>query len=164
MITVTDNFLDKEDFLNLKNVLMGSESMFPWFYNATVTTESDNSIHNFQFTHTFYNKYQPQSNYIKLLDPFIEKLPIRSLIRIKANLITKTENIIEHGFHRDFMYPESTTAVFYLNSNNGYTKFEDGSIVNSIENRFSMFNSCVSHTGSSCTDQQVRIVLNFNFF
>jgi hypothetical protein len=98
------------------------------------------------------------------LNPITKKLKIRSIIRIKANLVTKTEKIIEHGFHTDFPYPDSKTSVFYINTNNGYTKFDDGFIVNSVENRVATFNSMLPHTGSSCTDAQARVVINLNYF
>ena len=34
-----------------------------------------------------------------------------------------------------------TTSIFYVNTNNGYTKFEDGSIVESVANRMLIFDS-----------------------
>ena len=53
-----------------------------------------------------------------------------------------------------------TSAIFYLNTNNGYTKFEDGTIISSIENRLVTFPSTMLHTGTSCTDTKYRLVLN----
>ena len=50
-------------------------------------------------------------------------------IRIKANLLTKSENLREFGYHVDFPRPISdnmTTAIYYLNTCNGYTSFIDG--------------------------------------
>lgn len=164
MIEIIDNFLDKESFDAIKNTLLGREALFPWYFNLVVATDNDTSIDNFQFTHVFYNNLKPNSQYNSILTPLIDKLEIRSLIRIKANLVTKTEKIIEHGFHTDNPYPDSKTSVFYVNTNNGYTKFDNGSIVNSIENRIATFNSTLSHTGSSCTDSQARVVINLNYF
>jgi Rps23 Pro-64 3,4-dihydroxylase Tpa1-like proline 4-hydroxylase len=57
----------------------------------------------------------------------------------------------------------NTTAIFYLNNNNGYTIFEDGSKVDSVENRLVVFNSNVMHSGVSQTDSKVRCVINLNY-
>jgi hypothetical protein len=55
------------------------------------------------------------------------------------------------------------TAIFYLNTNNGYTLFEDGTKVDSIENTLLIFHGHRKHSGVSCTDQKRRIVLNINY-
>jgi hypothetical protein len=164
MIEIIDNFLDKESFNAINSALLGKDAVFPWYFNLVVATDDDTSLDNFQFTHVFYNNLKSNSQYNTILAPLIDKLEIRSLIRIKANLVTKTEKIIEHGFHVDYPYPDSKTSVFYVNTNNGYTKFDDGSIVNSVENRVATFNSTLPHTGSSCTDSRARVVINLNYF
>jgi hypothetical protein len=164
MIEIIDNFLDNESFSIIKNTLLGRDPVFPWYFNTVVATDDDTSLDNFQFTHIFYDKLKSNSQYNLILAPLIDKLKVRSLIRIKANLVTKTEKIIEHGFHTDFPYPDSKTSVFYINANNGYTKFNDGTIVNSIENRVATFQSMLPHSGSSCTDTQARVVINLNYF
>ena len=55
------------------------------------------------------------------------------------------------------------TAIFYINSNNGYTVFKDNSKVISRENRLCLFNGHIEHAGVSCTDARRRIVLNINY-
>ena len=55
-------------------------------------------------------------------------------------------------------------ALLFLNTNDGYTKFEDGTKVESIANRMVIFPTNIKHTGTTCTDQQSRIVLNINWF
>ena len=76
----------------------------------------------------------------------------------------KTEKIIEHGLHTDVDYDNSKTAVYYCNTNNGYTRLVDGTTINSIENRMLIFDSKTPHTGSTCTDTPFRTVINFNYF
>ena len=56
------------------------------------------------------------------------------------------------------------TSIFYINTNNGYTKFEDGTIVESVANRMLSFPANMKHCGTSCTDERRRIVINFNYF
>ena len=57
-----------------------------------------------------------------------------------------------------------TTAIFYINTNNGYTEFEDGTRVESVANRIVNFPANLKHRGTRCTDQKIRIVINFNYF
>jgi hypothetical protein len=56
------------------------------------------------------------------------------------------------------------TAIYYLNTNNGATRFEDGTEISSVENRFVVFDSDNSHTAVSCTDQKARFLINFNYY
>ena len=56
-----------------------------------------------------------------------------------------------------------TTAIFYINTNNGYTEFENGEKIESVANRLIMFPSNIKHRGVTQTDEQTRIMINFNF-
>jgi hypothetical protein len=119
-IRIIDNFLDKEIFYQIQSVLLGS--YFPWYFNSGVVTNHDDDLNNYQFTHCFYSKFLPTSDFFKTLEPAIEALNPNSLIRIKANLLTKTEKNIEHGLHIDIPYLKkennSLTSVLYMNTNN----------------------------------------------
>ena len=55
-------------------------------------------------------------------------------------------------------------AIYYVNSNDGYTEFRDGTKVESIANRLAIFPSTMEHTGSTCTNTKFRCVINFNFY
>ena len=57
---------------------------------------------------------------------------------------------------------DAKTSVYYLNTNNGYTLFEDGK-VDSVENRMVTFNLNTKHSGTTATDTKRRVVLNFNY-
>ena len=56
-----------------------------------------------------------------------------------------------------------TTAILYLNTNNGYTEFKSGDKVKSVSNRVVVFDSNLKHRTVTCTDQKTRIVINFNY-
>jgi len=157
---VYNNFLPKEEFLEIKNFMTGN--YFPWYVQNSVVNEKDN---NFQLTHLFYNNCIINSDLFKILNVFLKKINPLCIIRIKANLLTKTEKIIEHEMHTDFQSDSTkniTTGIFYINTNNGYTKFKNKKI-ESIENRYVSFNSNELHTGTTCTDENYRIVINFNY-
>ena len=56
------------------------------------------------------------------------------------------------------------TAIFYINTTNGYTEFESGVRVSSVANRVCIFNSNLNHRGVTHTEgDQQRIVVNFNY-
>ena len=165
-IEVIDNYLDESQFKTIQAIMM-ENGRIPWYYSDTVNTKNDNLDDNYQFTHIFYKDHAPKGVGYEVIYPLVKKIHPIAILRIKANLLTKTSEHIEHGFHIDVPYlkknQKSTTAIFYINSNNGYTKFEDGTIVNSVENRMAIFDSRLQHTGSTCTDQKIRVVINFNF-
>jgi hypothetical protein len=98
--------------------------------------------------------------------PILQRIQPASIIRIKANLLTKESTIVEHGLHTDIpdLKIPCKTAIFYINTNNGYTIFEDGTKINSLENRLVIFDSNIPHSGSSCTDAKVRCVINLNYY
>jgi hypothetical protein len=43
-------------------------------------------------------------------------------------------------------------------------RIEDGTIVESIANRMVTFPANMRHTGTSCTNEKRRVVINFNYF
>ena len=95
------------------------------------------------------------------LVPIIEKLNYKALIRIKANMYSSTENMLEHAPHQDFTF-YNKSALYYVNSNNGYTQIGDHKI-ESIKNRLVVFDGSIDHYSTNCTDEQVRVTVNFNF-
>ena len=51
---------------------------------------------------------------------------------------------------------------FFFGINAG-KELEDGTIINSVENRFVSFPANIKHRGTSCTDKNIRMVINFNY-
>jgi len=161
-IEIIDNFLSKEDFENIKNIMLSSD--FPWYYNSKKTREKDFDD-NFQFVHVFYKSYSVNSEYMQILNPIINKLDPLALVRIKANLTMRANEIVDYGYHTDFITDTKLhSAIYYINTNNGCTKFENGKIVESIENRIVIFDSQLLHAGTTHTDDRLRALINFNFY
>ena len=163
---IEDDFLEQENFEMLQAIIMGDN--FPWFYNDNIVGKDD--ILRFQFTHTFFIDCNNNSENFSLLYPILKKIQPISIWRIKANLRTKRTDIIEPEFHVDMMnlseekLKQWTTSIFYMNTNNGYTEFEDGTKVESVANRMVTFPADMRHNGVSCTDEKTRVVINFNYF
>ena len=165
-VKIYDNFLPEADFITLQNILTGPE--FPWFHQQYIEKPDENSIpdlNRFYFTHLLYGNNSPRSNYFSILDSLVKHISPLALCRVMANLNTKTDKIIQHKFHIDFDVKTAPvkTAVFYINTNNGATVFETGEKVTSQENRLVVFDSYMKHAGTTCTDQQTRILINLNF-
>lgn len=174
-MNIIDNYLSTEDFNLLKNTLLGSD--FPWYLCPTKVLYNEESIvedkYNYQFTHIFYNNYVVRSDWFNIIAPLINPIVLPNktieLVRIKANLLPATHDIIQYDYHTDVEYTsdfdnfEKYTAVFYVNTNNGFTILADGTKIESIENRLVSFSSDTEHAGSSCTDQKTRCVINLNY-
>jgi len=154
------NFLNTEEFNPIQETL--SSAYFPWYYNEGVVKKNDGHA---QLIHTFFDKDKNyiNSDYYTLLQPLLQKIKPFTLLRIKANLTLKTESPIEYGFHVDFPLSKITTALFYVNTNNGYTLFENKKKIKSVANTYVEFDSTLSHTGISSTDTLNRLVINFNY-
>jgi hypothetical protein len=157
---IINNFIENKKFEILQENITGVH--FPWYLQNGVNYNKDGY---FQFTHNFIINEKTVSDFIIILKPIFNILEAKKLIRVKLNLLNKTEKIIEHGFHIDTDQGiNCTTGILYLNTNNGYTKFKDNTVISSEENKFIEFNSNTEHTGSSCTDKDYRIVLNLNYY
>ena len=169
---IIDNFLPEEQFNEISNLLMGIGMI--WNYNDVVDYKGGTQ-NQFQLTHSFY---QPTKGYVSsisnIIEPFIDLLKVGILIRIKANLTPRSEENKESKFHYDHEYvgsrlPDDTltsyTAIYYVNTNNGYTLFKDGNFkVDSVANRLVIFDSSKLHKAVRCTDKEKRVVINFNYF
>ena len=158
MIHIVDNFLPEEEFKSIQSFMMGGE--FRWFYSEGRSYMDDGS---YEMLHMFYQpKVGSNSEHINIWNNFMNKLEAKKCMRIKANLTFKTPTIEVTAFHND--YDDIKTAVFYINTNNGYTEFENGVRVNSVANRICIFDSNLKHRGTTHTEpDHQRIVVNFNY-
>ena len=106
-----------------------------------------------------------QNNF--LFPIFFAKIDPKCLLRVKANLQMRTTEIRENGFHWDYpvdKFVGAKTSIFYINSNDGYTEFKDGTRIESVANRLVTFPLHMEHRGTTCTDKPFRLVINFNYF
>ena len=178
-IKIIDNFLDKELFKKLQNFLLGDE--FPWFYNeekvilekvkplfAPLKDYPSESQH--QFTHTFLGNHlnHSWSSYTPHIAILLHKIKPRVWIRVKSNLTNITSKAGVSGWHYDNItdgvpWKDTTTAIFYVNTNNGYTIFENEKKVPSLENRIAIFPNNILHSGISQTDTKTRVTINLNY-
>ena len=158
-IKVLDNVFDKKYLTSLQNIISNNNN-FPWYLVNNISDERNKD--GYYFVHEFYKNHTINSNLFDTFLPFIEKINPKSLIRGKVNLYPNSDKIIEHGSHVDFNYSHNT-FLFYLNTNNGFTRFNEEK-VNSVENRGVLFDGSIKHNSSNCTDKNYRITINLNYF
>ena len=159
---IIDNVLPEESFLKIKNSILCHN--FPWNLTPVVTDEGENLslTSSYYFTHIFWEGFHVEQQ-SQMFVPLLDKLECNSLVRIKANLYPSTETIAHHDSHTDFCFPHKG-ALFYLNNNNGLTVLDDGTEVESKENRLLIFDPSKPHNSTTCTDDKCRVNVNFNFF
>jgi len=164
-VKVVDNFLDQEVFKQLQDVALGG--YIPWFYSST-SVQSDDGCP--QFSHTCYNNLEPTSQFWEHVKPVIAKINPLGLSRIKFNCTPRTPEIVKKPLHYDITFDmegevpaTSSICILYLNDNDGYTYFETGDKIESVANRAVFFPCNIKHGGTTCTDQDRRVLLNINF-
>ena len=155
---VIDDFLPSYQFKQLQSFLLGDS--FPWYYQPTTISTGGPP----QFFHKFYSINEINSDFYFILETSLVKIGLKKLIRAKVNLNPRTVFHRKGGWHIDFIDdPPITTAILYLNSNNGWTRFKKDGRVKSVANRLVIFDSNQEHSGVTCTDEKCRVVMNFNY-
>ena len=168
-IQVYDNFLPSEVFDPIKDYVFSGR--MPWYFAPTSVHEGDGCP---QFSHALYIDLVPISEVFEIVAPVLNSLNPLALHRVKFNATTKTPKIVEKPLHVDVSGPQDhqgkythvpdyQICVLYMNDNNGYTYFEDGQKVLSKENRAVIFSGDLLHAGTSCTDADLRVVLNIDY-
>jgi len=155
-----NNFLSESSFKVLKDIFFSQYTA--WYYRDHQTKDDG-----FFFGHDIFLKNLPCSNIYENLTPLLDKLCIKpeQLINIRANLLLKTQEHNYSDFHIDCQSNVPfTTAIFYINTNNGGTIFEENNLeIKSEENKVITFDGNFKHKAKSQTDTDRRIVINFNW-
>ena len=158
---VKDNFLNQADYEKIRNIMLGD--YFPWYLQQEVTYFTKDKSQ-FFWSHVFFKHNEGIiSSCYKILDPLLKKLKFKALIRVKANLYSRQDKIIEHENHSDFPFPHKG-ALFSLNTCNGFTILKDNTKIQSVRNRVLLFDPSIPRRSSTCTDAKVRCNININYF
>ena len=82
-MNIEDNFLEDKDFKHLQDQM--TCNYFPWYYVDKVATKDDNDF--FYMGHLIFDQYKIIGPWgFDLVQPMIDKLKPKSIVRIKANL------------------------------------------------------------------------------
>ena len=160
---VIDNFLSKEEH---ERVVFLLQNVIPWFYNDHVVNPEDQSDPiKYQMVCPIWawGKFHNEVCLTPELAGYFERaLDVRNWVRIKANFSIKNTEIIEQDLHIDNNFGDYT-AVYYINTCNGYTYFKNGKKVESVANRMVIFPRDTMHSGTTSTNSY-RQVINFNYY
>ena len=169
MVEIVDNFLKKEDFEKLKEVVFDEKFLWNWLDSVAYHKDSpdfhEDKKHLCYLVHVLHQNPAFMSPLYKLFVPILEKYDfnIKSLIRIKINCYPQSSILEEHGMHHDFDY-EHRGMLLYLNTCDGYTRFGSGEKIDSVANRMIFFDPSKEHTSTNTTDASRRVTMNFNYF
>lgn len=179
-IQIIDNVLSEESLKELQALAVGYGSV-PYNYSDAAVPQYEQDKHSHlahisedlpyghhHFVHKiFESSLRLESSILPVLEPILDYLAPVAIFRVKMNMNMPTKEHRLGGWHTDFDSKSTNgafTAVFYVTSNNGYTLLEDGTKIDSVENRLVVFPSNVIHSGVSQTDDSPRCVININYF
>ncbi len=159
---IFDNYLPFEEFKTIQSHFINGS--FPWYYTPFANSPEDPE-HYYQLSHVIYwTNLGKVSNTFDVMKPLIDKINPQVLAKIKANFNPRSDGSKTCEFHQDKSFDFSwKTAIYYLNTNNGYTLFENGDKVDCVENRLVVFDGKERHLGVSCTDDHARFLINLNY-
>ena len=163
-VTIQDNFLTEDLFDAYVACIDNNDFCWNWVGIVGDDQFVSHPKYNRQLVHMFYPKPNLYNHYFNFFETLLFQFhpKIKKLIRMKLNCIPRTHEIIRHGFHTD-TDEKCKTSILYMNTNNGFTEFETGEIVESVANRLVTFDSSIKHLGTTCTDSVDRRVLNINW-
>ena len=166
-VQIFNNFLDQEVFLEIKKFIMSPRCQ--WRYVNYIAhkdgRDNDNDgyfVHSFKDCHpqTFEDRY-PESPHFPLISKILDKIKYQNILRIRSSLYPRRDIQKPDPFHIDYNFPHKV-CIFYVNTNNGYTMFENGEKIPSIENQLVTFDGSEKHCSVVQTDTPARYIVNIN--
>ena len=97
-----------------------------------------------------------------ILLPLLYRLPIKKLLRARINCYPKSYKIVYNQMHTDDDFFHKV-ALFSVNTNNGFTYFEDETKIESKENQMILFPGNIKHCSVMQRDTNLRINININY-
>ena len=157
---IIDNYLARDLFNIIQDTILTSQNT-PWFLNKDASGQGVEKYP--YFTHLLHADHKINSNHFnQCIVPILFMFGANAVIRVKANMYPRTDTLYHYHDHSDYDYPHKA-AILYLNTNDGYTVIGDTK-VESIANRLLRFDATEMHHSTTCTDQQFRANINFNYF
>ena len=159
---------------------MVSSRFFPWFYFDNVHNVENGSSVTYGFQHTAIDLGRENSSVSEIAKSVTYAmadaagLTIDSIYHLRFNLLTKQHIDITPHFHTDLssdFYAEHPhlgrhySAIYYINNSDGCTQFagqETG--IEPLKNTGVVFDGTIMHSASYPMTNQMRLVLNMNFF
>tara|TARA_Y100000114_G_C11575838_1_gene238669 strand:+ start:97 stop:606 length:510 start_codon:yes stop_codon:yes gene_type:complete len=160
------NFLPEHNFKEIQEVLMSNS--FPYYKQKWVGTPDDVGL-SCLFTHLLvYNGEKQTGEDIQhlVMHPIINRLAkihrVIKVVRAKINLYPYQSEHMKSTYHID-QSTKHKVLLLPINTNNGYTEFENGKIFNAVENNAIIFDGKERHRSVSQTDNSAKINININY-
>ena len=170
-IEIIDNFLNKDDFNELKVFLMSPRSQWR-FVDFIAHKDGRDEDKDGYFVHSFTDldptsfkeRFLVSPDYKKisrLLDSIKKKVNYKQILRVRSSLYPRRDKQKPDPFHIDYNF-DHKVCIFYVNTNNGFTLFENGEKVSSVANRLMIFDGLEKHCSVVQTDTAARCIVNIN--
>ena len=168
---ILDNFLDQDSFLEIKKFITSPRCQWRFVDFIAHKDKRDNDkdgyfIHSFtdRYPETLEERFSVSPNFIllsKLMLKIKENVSYKSILRVRSSLYPRRHTQNPDPMHVDYAFPH-TVCIYYVNTSNGYTMFNEGKKVSSLENRLLIFSGSEKHCSVVQTDTSARFIININ--
>ena len=170
-VEIIDNFLNEDDYEELRKFLMSPRSQWRFVDFIAHKDGRDNDkdgyfVHSFtdRDPNTFKERFLISPDYQKvsrLMECIKKKINYSQILRVRSSLYPRREKQKPDPFHVDYNFNHKV-CIFYVNTNNGFTLFENGEKVKSVANRLMIFDGLEKHCSVVQTDATARYIININ--
>ena len=172
------NPLSEQQANDIEQIVSGR--FFPWYYlNNVHNVENSNSI-TYGFIHNVINEGRENSDLCDVAKSITYSVAdaagvkVDSIFHLRFNMLTKQAEEIKPHFHIDLsqnFYENNPhlgkhySALYYIHDSDGCTVFEESKQeIEPVKNTAVVFDGKLSHSASYPKMNQIRLVLNMNFF
>ena len=155
---VINNFLPKK--IHKKILQTMTAGNFQWYYCDSGGNQKDKE--RYYFVHIFKSDKVNSDFWNPVIVPVLEKFKPKEIFRVRGNLTPRENKNYQTANHKDENF-KHMVAIYYVNTNNGYTLIEDKIKVPSVANSCLFFNGNYKHRAVSQTDTKTRIIINITY-
>ena len=161
---VTDNFLEKKSFTELKNIIFSNK--IPWYLQEK-TTDKFFDIN--WLSHVLFLDGEVRSELFEPVMALFKNIDVHMLSQVRLNLVMSVPKSLRTEWHKDPLtdkYAINKTAIFYFNDGESGTMLnlnKEIKFIQNKENRFLEFDQNTLHCGFLEKNLLNRIVINFNY-
>ena len=170
-LKIIDNFLDKDSFLEIKKFIMSPRCQWR-FVDFIAHKDKKNEDNDGYFVHSFTDcdpislreRFQRSPNFSiisSLMEKINQEISYKDVLRVRSSLYPRRQYQKPDAMHTDYKFSHNV-CIFYVNTTNGYTLFEKGEKVFSVENRLLIFNGLERHCSVVQSDSAARFIININ--